>query len=272
MQRFLVTQPDIIRVERKASEQILVTGINIGYTYLLVWDANGRRTLEILTVPVKPEGESLENMSRRQQEKARNFKLNYSMDWSTYSTGSRWATLKRSNYYYIHNLGLAGETPYGNFDSSLAVNKYNNFTELTHYTLGLTNGKFGDFKDFKLRGFDFFDLPPDFSNLAFPGVPLRGVMVASPAFHNKLNYTAFYGKENWSGFSGLSPALNQGREDYLEGFNIGFTPTNKQNYRFTLIHGWGQDRDPALKSLGYDLMGDWLLDKWRLSWILKKKR
>ncbi|MFA5145643.1 MAG: SdrD B-like domain-containing protein [Candidatus Omnitrophota bacterium] len=268
MQRFLVTQPDIIRVERKAPEQILVTGVNIGYTYLHVWDANGLRTLEILTVPVKPAGESLEDMSRRQQEKARNFKLTYSLDWSTYATGRRWDTLKRSNYYYIHNLGSSGETPYGNLDASLAVNRYNNITDVTHYTLGLTNGKFGDFKDFTLRVFDFFDIPPDFSNLAFPGIPLRGAMLASPAFNNKLNYTAFYGKENWSGFASLSPELNQERDAYLEGFNLGFTPTGKQNYKFTLIHGWGQDRDPALKSFGYDLMGDWLLDKWKLGYEL----
>jgi hypothetical protein len=268
MQRFLVTQPDIIRVERKAPEQILVTGLNIGYTYLHVWNAFGRHTLEVLIVPTKPEGESLENISRREQEKARNFKLTYSMDWSTYATGRRWATLKRSNYYYIHNLGLTGETPYGNLDSSFALNRYNNLTELTHYTLGLTNGKFGDFKDFTLRGFDFFDIPPDFSNLAFPGVPLRGIMLATPAFNNKLNYTAFYGKENWSGFASLSPELNQEREAYLEGFNVGFTPTDKQNYKFTLIHGWGQDRDPDLKSFGYDLMGDWLLDKWKLGYEL----
>ncbi|MDO8662463.1 MAG: SdrD B-like domain-containing protein [Candidatus Omnitrophota bacterium] len=266
MRRFLVTQPDIIRVERNTSEQILVTGINLGYTYLHVWDANGRHTLEILTVPAKPEGESLEDISRREEEKARNFKLTYSMDWSTYATGARWAALKRSNYYYIHNLGLAGETPYGNLDSSLAVNRYNSLTELTHYTLGLTNGKFGDFKDFTLRAFDFFDIPPDFSNLAFPGIPLRGAMLASPAFNNKLNYTVFSGKENWSGFAGLSPALNQERKAYLEGLNIGFTPTKKQNYKFTLIHGWGKDRGPALKSLGYDLMGDWLLDKWKLGY------
>ena len=265
MQRFLATQPDIIRVEKIAPEQVLVTGINIGYTYLHVWDASGRHTLEILTVPAKPEGESLEDISRREQEKARNFKLTYSVDWSDYSTGRRWATLKRSNYYYTHNLGLIGETPYGDFDSSFAVNKYNNLTtEFTHYALGLTNGKFGDFKGFTLRGFDFFDIPPDFSNLTFPGVPLRGVMLASPAFNNKLNYTAFYGKENWSGFASLSPELTPERKAYLEGFNIGFTPTDKQNYKFTLVHGWGQDRGPVLKSFGYDLMGDWLLDKWKL--------
>lgn len=268
MQRFLLTQPDIVRVERKTPEQILVTGINIGYTYLHVWDPSGRRTLEILTVPAKPEGESLEDISRREQERARNFKLAYSLDWSTYATGRRLDTLKRSNYYYIHNLELAGETPYGNLDSAFAVRRYNNLTDITHYTVGLTNGKFGDFNDFTLRAFDFFDIPPDFSNLAFPGIPLRGIMLASPAFNNKLNYTAFYGKENWSGFSGLSPELTQEREAYLGGFNVGLTPTKKQNYKFTLIHGWGKDRNPVLKSFGYDLTGDWLLDKWKLGYEL----
>lgn len=268
MQRFLVTEPSIISVERKDPGEISVTGRDIGYTYLYVWDVNGRHTLEILTVPPKPKGESLEDLMRRQQEKEKNFKLTYSMDWSSYSTGKGLDDLKRSNYYYVHNLNLAGQTPYGNLDASLAINRYNQNTDLTHYTLGLTNGEFGDFKNFTLRGFDFFDIPPSFSNLAFPGRPLRGAMLSSPAFNNKLNYTVFYGKENWSGFAGLSPTLNQERKAYLEGFNLELTPTKKQSYKFTLVRGWGADRNPVLESLGYDLMGDWLLDKWKFNYEL----
>lgn len=268
IQRFLVTEPNIINVERKNPGEISVTGNDLGYTYLYIWDANGRRTLEILTIPPKPKGEALEDMVRRGQGKERNFRLAYSMDWSSYTTGKDLDNLRRSNYHYVHNLKLDGQTPYGNLDSSLAVNRYNQNTDLVHYTLGLTNGKFGDFKDFTLRGFDFFDIPPSFSNLSFPGRPLRGVMLSSPAFNNKLDYTVFYGKENWSGFSGLSPTLNQEREAFLEGFNIGFTPTKKQSYKFTLVHGWGADRDPVLESMGYDLMGDWLLDKWKLNYEL----
>lgn len=266
IQRYLITDPAIIKVERKDPQEIIVTGNNIGYTYLHVWEEGIRKTLEVLTLPVKPEGETLEDIMRLEQEKAGNFKLGYSLDWSNYSTGSGFGTLKRSNYYYVHNLSLAGETPYGVLDSALSVNRFNKKTDLSHYTLGLSDGKFGDFKNFTLRGFDFFDFPPDFSNLSFPGIPLRGVMGSSPAFNNKLNYTAFYGKENSFGYASLSPDLLREKKAYQEGFNIGLNPTPKQDYHFTLVRGWGRDRDPSLKPYGYDAVGNWLFNNWKFGY------
>jgi len=266
IQRFLATEPDIITLERKSANEVSVAGKNLGYTYLYIWDAGGRHTVEFLVVPSKPAGESLEEQIRRRQTSENNFKLTYSLDWSSFNTGRRLNQLERANYYFIHTLGLQGPTPYGDLDALLSVNKYNQNLDVVHYTLGLSNAKLGDFNNFNIRAFDFFDVPPSFSNLSFPGTPLRGLMFFSPAFNNKLDYTLFYGRENWSGFAGLSPSLDQQRDAYLEGFNINFTPSAKQNYKFTLVHGSGKDRSSELKPFGYDLVSDWILGKWRLNY------
>ena len=57
--RYLVTQPDIITVQKTGSDQLLVTGKEYGFTYLHVWDERGRWSMEFLTSPSEPEGTTL---------------------------------------------------------------------------------------------------------------------------------------------------------------------------------------------------------------------
>ncbi|MBM3244568.1 MAG: hypothetical protein FJZ15_02080 [Candidatus Omnitrophica bacterium] len=267
IKRFLVTSPNILQAEKKNADELVVTGKEVGYSYLQVWDETGRKTLEFFTAYPKPDIETLDLEMRSAEEKAQNFKLGYTFDWSLYEEGRSLTTLARSSYSYIHDLTLAGETPYGDLDSALSINRFDTKTELGHYTIGLTNGKFGPFSDFTLRGFDFFDLPPDFSNLAFPGISLRGAMLASPAFDKKINYTAFYGQENWSGFGNLSPEINKRRESYLDGLNLKYIPDpGKQEYQFTAVHGFGKDRSKDLGSMNYDLLGKFNFQDWKLKY------
>ncbi len=263
IQRFLVTEPNMIAVEKKSPDELLVTGKEIGYTYLHIWDENGRWTTEWLGVFPRPEGPSYEELMRREEEKARNFKLRYTLSWSSYETGRRVDNLNRSSYLWSHGLLLTGPTPYGDIDSSAMVRSSKTTTDLTYLTLGLSNGQVGSFKGFSLRGFDF---APYFSNLTFPGATLRGGMITSPAFNNKLNYTGFWGREGGGRYGNLSPGLIKTKNSFLDGFNLDYSPTEKQNYKFTLVHGWGRDRDNYLNHYGYDLSSGWNFDKWGLGY------
>lgn len=261
IQRFLVTQPDILIVDKKSPDELLVTGKNIGYTYLHIWDDNGRWTTEWLGIFAKPEGPTYEEVMRREAEVARNFKLRYTLDWSSYESGRRISNFERSSYSYTHGLSLTGVTPYGNLDSSLTVQRLTKNTDLTYLTLGLIDGKIGPFKGFTLRGFDY---SPYFSNLALPGITLRGAMLASPAFDNRLDYTAFWGRESGGRYGGLSPSMKKTLHSFLEGVNMNFSPVKQQNYKFTLVHGWGRDRSDFLNAYDYDLSGSWNFNK--LGW------
>ncbi len=259
IQRFLVTEPEMLRVEQQNPDEILVTGKEIGYTYLYVWDINGRWSLEFLTVPPKPEGATTpEEAARLEEEKARDFKLRYTLDWNSYESGRRVKQLRRGSYSWFHSLDLNGPTPYGDLNSGLDVRTIKNSTDLTYFTLGLTNGKIGNFKGFSFRGFDY-SVP--FSNLAFPGIGLKGAMFSSPAFNQKLDYTVFWGRESAGRYGNLSPSLTNSKDAYYKGVNLNFSPP-KQNYRFTLVEGWGEDREDYLHLRGYDLSGTWKLDNW----------
>ncbi|MCM8795777.1 MAG: pilus assembly protein N-terminal domain-containing protein [Candidatus Omnitrophica bacterium] len=259
IQRFLVTQPNIITVEKKGSDELLVTGKDIGYTYLHVWDDHGRWTTEWLGIFPQPEGPTYEELMRREEERARNFKLGYTLDWSSYETGRRIDELNRGFYFWSHGLNLTGPTPYGDVDSSASIRVDKQDTDLTYFTLGLTDGQLGTFKGFALRGFDF---SPNFSNLVFPGATIRGVMLYSPAFDNKLTYTTFWGREGGGRYGNLSPGLAKTKNSFLEGINLNYSPTSKQNYKFSALHGYGRDRENYLNHYGYDLMGTWNFDQW----------
>ena len=260
IQRFLVTQPDIITVERKSSDELLVTGKDIGYTYLHVWDDSGRRTLEFLTVFPEPKRPTAEEEMLLQEEREGTFKLRYSVEWSSYEQGRRLYSLKRQYYSWEHSLTLTGSTPYGKVDSTALVRSLRESTDLTYLTLGLIEGKFGPFKDFTLRGADF-GVP--FSNLSGGGGSgLRGAMVQSPAFNKKIDYTAFWGRESGGRYGKLSPGLLKSRHSFLDGADINYNPGPGYNYGVSVIHGYGRDRLSYLNNYAYDADANWHLGKW----------
>ena len=260
IQRFLLTQPDIITVEKKSEDELLVTGKNIGYTYLHIWDDNGRWTAEFLTVFPKPKRPTAEEQMFLQEESEGSFKLRYSVDWRSYEQGRRIDSLERQFYSWEHNLNLTGFTPYGNVDSTALIRSLKASTDLTYFTVGLIEGKFGPFQDFSLRGADF---SPSFSNLAGGGGSgLRGAMLQSPAFNRKIDYTVFWGRESGGRYGTLSPGLQKMRHSFLNGADINYNPGPGYNYGFSVIHGYGRDRLGHLNNYAYDTDANWHLGKW----------
>lgn len=263
IQRFLLTQVNVLSVERRGSDELLVTARDFGYTYLHIWDENGRWTLEFLTVPVKPEGPTYEDILRRSEERVNTFKLRYNMDWNSFYTSldGKSKNLKRTSYSYGHYLYLSGTTPYGDLDSSVSVRKLKTSTDLTYLTFGLTKGKIGPFEDFTLRGIDF---SPSITNLEFTSPTLRGVMLQSPAFNKTIDYTLFWGREGGGRFGGLSPGLSKTKHSFLTGLKADYLYRKNQKYGFSAFHGWGRDRPGSLNRYGYDSYADWDLGKWGL--------
>jgi hypothetical protein len=260
IQRFLVTSPDILNVEKRDGDRLMVSGKNIGYSYLHVWDDGGRWTLEFLTTFPKPKGPTLAEELLLDEQKSGAFKLRYAVDWSSSEQGRRLDSLNRQYYAWGHYLGLTGVTPYGNVDSQATVRSLRTTTDLTYLTVGLTDGKFGTLKGFSLRGLDF---SPGFSNLASSGIStLRGAMVNSPAFDKKIDYTVFWGRESTGKYGGLSPGLQKMKRSYYEGVNLNYLPDSDRRLGVSVFHGYGRDRLEDLSDYTYDTQADWRLGDW----------
>ncbi len=265
IQRFLVIEPDILIVEQKRPDELLATAGDIGYTYVHVWDENDRWTIEFLITPLEPEGPTYDEMLFKEEEESRNFKLDYDLTWSSFETGRRLRTLNRSSYSWGHRLSLTGETPYGNLQSETTVRSLTTTTDMTYLHFALTDGSIGPFKGFTLQGFDYSS---PFSNLSFSGGGLRGGMLASPAFNEKIKYTAFWGREGGGKYGNLSPGLSKIRNSFLNGFNAAYSPTKTQTYSASVAHGWGRERDINLPKQVYDTSSRWNFERWGLNYDL----
>jgi hypothetical protein len=260
IQRFLITQPGIVIVEKKSNDELFVTGNKVGYTYLHIWDDRGRWTIEFLCTLPKPEGPTLEESMLLEEERAAAFKLRYSLDWNSYEQGRRLGSLKRQYYSWYHELNFTGSTPYGDLDSTTMIRTLRQSTDLSYFTVGLTKGKIGPFKDFALRGFDFY---PSVINLISGGMnTLRGAMLESPVFHNKIDYTAFWGREGGGRYGGLSPGLQKIKNSFLNGVNINYHPDPGTNFGVSVLHGSGRDRASNLNKYGYDTDISWHTANW----------
>jgi len=264
IQRFLVVQPELFYAEKLNDHEISVIAKGRGSATIIVWDDFGRTSLECTGILPIPDEPTLEEIMRKEEGKMGNFRLRYNLDWYSYYTGRRLQSIHRQgNYSWIHNVRMDGATPYGLLDASITERAFPNTTDMTYVSAGITNGSLGNFKGFKLRAGDY---NPALNNLAVPGADLRGVYFYSPAFNNKLDYTIFWGRENAGRFGTLSMIDWKTQHSFISGFNLNFSPVTWQNYKFSVAHGWGRDRQDYLRDYGYDLIGSWNFKKFGYSY------
>ncbi len=263
IQRFLVVQPELLYAEKINEHEISVLAKGRGLASVIIWDDSGRTSIECTGIMPIPEAPTLEETVRKDVESMGNFKLRYNLDWYSYYTGRRLEAIERTgSYSWIHNLRLEGATPYGLLDAAITERTLPTTTDMTYVSAGLTNGKLGDFSGFNLRAGDY---SPYLSNLAIPGVNLRGVYFYSPAFHNMLDYSIFWGRENGGGYGTLSNTWKTNHA-FISGFSLNFSPWSWQNYKFSLARGWGRDRQEYLNEYAYDFIGSWNFKKYGYSY------
>jgi len=259
IKRFLVVQPELLYAERLNDNEISVMAKSRGLASIVIWDDNGRTSIECTGIMPIPDFPTLEEIMRKEEERMGNFRLRYNLDWYSYYTGRRLETIKRNgSYSWIHNLRMDGATPYGLLDAAITERTLSNTTDMTYVSAGLTNGRLGDFKGFNLRAGDY---NPYFNNLAISGTDLRGVYFSSPAFNNKLDYAIFWGRENGGRYGTLTMDTYKTNHAFISGFNLNLSPTTWQNYKFSVAHGWGRDRQDYLKDYAYDFIGSWNFNK-----------
>jgi hypothetical protein len=180
IKRFLSVQPELFSVERINENEILISARGRGRGTVVVWSDLGRMNIACLGIMPIPDTPPLDEMMRREQAFAENFKLHYNLDWYSYYTGRRLGTVNRSgSYSWIHNLRFDGATPYGLLDFEVTERVASGNKKLTYISAGLDDGKWGDLKGFKIRAGDF---NPLLNNLAMPGADLRGCLFLFTGF------------------------------------------------------------------------------------------
>lgn len=254
IRRFLVTQPNIVRVEQK-TDTLYVTGNNLGRTYLHIWDKQQRWTVELLTILEKNKSaEEIEELLFA-SERAKNLQVRYAA-FGSYNEFKNLSSESRfTHYYYMKHIletAQSAETPYGDFGFSLSLNSFPGKTELANASLRLHNGKIGSFRDLDIQAIDFI---PAVSDLAFSPKGLRGVQIAAPLFENKLHYNAFWGKEVGASFGEFAPIgiINEKTDVSFSGVSVGYQKKKYENYILSAYNSWGKDKPLDQNNHAYDL-------------------
>jgi hypothetical protein len=248
IERFLVITPGFIELRRLDKDRVLIKAHKRGPTFLHLWDDRGRWTFYVeVILPIRRTDRPSEE--QRIEEYASPFRLSYSADWSTFYDGPSFDDLSRRSLNLWQWTELAGETPYGYLDSALVATKFRDTTEVSGYTLGLSDGRIGNFRDFNIRG---FDVAENFSPLTLPGQYFRGILVESEAFSNNLEWTYLRGRSRGT-FGFLSPELIRERDSFFEGAQLTLFPHDVDQYSFNFVRGFGEDRQDFLKDRVYSV-------------------
>ncbi len=249
IKRYLVVTPGFIQVTRIDDKRIRIDALHIGSTFLHIWEQDRRWTFNIeVVLPTISLAERLKREKALYEEKP--FKFSYSANWSSYYRGRRLGTMNRDSLSLSQWVGIEGNTPYGHFDTSARIAKFGSKTEVTNYTVGLTNARIWNFSDFDIRGFDVYK---GFSPLSYPGQLIEGVSLDASAFNKKIRYSLLWGKEREGSFGFITPGILAERDSYVEGARVKLLPSQNFDFALNYIHGYGIGREDYLKDKVYSV-------------------
>ncbi len=251
--RFVVTEPKFLKVSRKSGSEFLAEALDHGVSHIHIWDKSGRKTLKFNIEPRQHDIElketQREEMKKEDTYVPQSFKMNYSIEGSSFMTGRGFGDLHRTSYSWSYRWGLRGETPFGSFDSAIQGSRtFQKTYKISNLRLALTDAHYQQFKNITIRCFDF---TPTFASLGFPTSDLRGIMVKAPMFDKRLDYMAFWGALPQGGFTSLSTnsGLSPTKKAWLEGVGINYKVSKAANLKTFYAHSYGPERsEPVLTS------------------------
>ncbi|MFC1514880.1 pilus assembly protein N-terminal domain-containing protein, partial [Candidatus Omnitrophota bacterium] len=247
--RFLALAPEFVDVEKRTGDELRVKAIQRGSGTILVWDQSGRWTLTINVLPPVPVVPIKEE--DRIIEYAQPFRLLYGSNWEAFYRGRRLLDdMHRQSLIFNQGLSIYGDTPYGEFDGFLRWEQSGDSSEITAYSLGLTDGDLGFVSNFDARAFDIYKT---FSELSYPGTYLMGGLWEQRIFDGAIEYTALWGQERGGVLGFLAPGVIEERDSYIEGGKVTFFPRAKHNLSLNYARGYGSGREFELKDEVYSV-------------------
>lgn len=257
--KYLVTREDSLEVTRLDANRLRVKATQRGDVIFYIWDNKGRWTLNL-----KCEYQYQDNLYAKlnlKEEEVSPFRLDYANSWSTFHKGPDLGDMTRQNIVFTNWMGIAGDTPYGHFDASADSYMYPNDTAIIGQRMGLSDGKIGPFKEFRLR---LWDTSQRLSDLSLPGRNFRGLKLDSYAFDHKILYSYFHGRDQYNSIYSGTTLLHS--RSYIEGFRLTLAPDHPNQYTFNYAHGYGSARQKDYNSEAYALESkqkflDWVLNE-----------
>jgi len=247
IERFLVVTPGAIEAEQVSRNRLVLKAPKRGETFIHVWQ-NGRRwTFRVVGVVPYRALKILELQENLLVTNEQPFEFLYSSDWNSLYRGPGMKDLSKQNLHFRQWMGIFGQTPYGKLDGSIRFSKFEESTEATGYSLGLTDARIGPLHNFTIRG---FDTQKRFSDLTIPGRYFRGVLLEGQALIGRLEYALLRGQDR-AVYSFLSPGTTDLRKSYLEGARLSYRTDPFTKFSVNYARGWGEIRPSSYKDRVY---------------------
>ncbi len=247
--RFLVITPGVFTVERVDRDHLQITPLRIGSSYLHVWDERGRWTFRVeITLPAQTAAGG-DSGKKADEQRAEPFKFSYGIDGGTLYRGPDLPSAERESLYMLQTMGVYGDTPYGAVDGSVGFNKFEQSTEATSYSVGLSGAKVPGFTDVNVRG---FDASKYFSALTFPGQYFRGILAEGKTLGENLGAVYVRGQDRYT-YSFVSPGVIDAKRSYVEGARVVLFPNEENRYGFNFARGYGEARQDFLQDQVYSI-------------------
>ena len=247
--RFLVITPGVITVERLDRDHIKITAGRIATTYLHLWDARGRWTFNVeVILPIQTTSPSASPINLEEQY-ANPLRFTYAIDGGTLYRGADIPSAERESLNMQQTLALYSDTPYGMADGSVGFNKFQDSTEATSYTMGLSGAQAGGFTSVNVRA---FDASKYFSPLTFPGQYFRGILLEGKTWGENLGAAYVRGQDRYT-YSFVSPGVIDERRSYVEGMRVTLFPNEDNQYSLNYARGYGDARQTFLQDEVYSV-------------------
>jgi len=236
--RFFATDTNVIEASRQDSEQIAIKGINLGESFLHVWDKDGRKTIRVKVLQ-KGADIALEIKQRLlEAEKMESFKFRYSFD--RYRLNSKSDNADRSYHYtdWIHRWGVTGETPWGMLDTKFQYQGKGYRKEDFDSDLSAWNAS--------LMGPDLEvsvgDVGAYFSEITLPPTGYQGFRFKNPDSKD-INYDMMWGARG-APMWGKKIVDFEGK-NYFYGGKFGIKPADFINLRTIVMRSQGNDLETS---------------------------
>ncbi|MGE0267535.1 MAG: tetratricopeptide repeat protein [Candidatus Omnitrophota bacterium] len=243
VQQFLVFDPDMLIAQRMDNDSVLITVQQRGSTLFHLWDGQGRWTFNVKGVLPEIQLTKAQMNEDHLEKHVRPFRVSYANNWNSFYLGQSIPELERRNLSFTQWVGVYGETPHGFLDASGNFFKFDESTENTGRTVGLSNANLGPFEDFSIRG---WDASKRFSNLSLPGRSFRGILFDSYTLDRNVQFTYLKGQDR-ANFRQISEGTVEVRKSYIEGGRITLFPDQENKYSINYARGHGEERPKTLK-------------------------
>lgn len=251
IRKFLEIDPGFIAISEEGGSRIRIEGKARGSTFLHIWDDRGRTTVFIEVIfPRIPEEQAAQRPV--ELEHAPPFKMRYALNSSSYYYGPDASGLRRTQHDVQESFALEGETPYGFFDSSVAMTGLMDIDQVSYYTVGLSNIPLKGVNDLDLRLFDAYRF---LSPLTMPGTRLQGAFADIRFMDNVLGISASHGQQ-LSSFNYLAEGSQHARDVFVDAVKVSLFPGNVQHgLVFNFARGYGDEREETLTRQVYSVEG-----------------